>query len=258
MKMVCTIALLVAFATSRPAVAAPLTPQQMNFGILHNSVGMTVSMIQQTLGVDSATLNFSGTFDDTSWTTSLTGQYAGRDINLLLTAAFDTGSLQGTYLSSGAAGGANWQGTGAWSFGSAVGPSINLNWSAEATIQGDGFGPFVPDRVGDGGWLPSELNGTTHIIDFGLYRLSLFGRPLPFPSVKVMDSDKIVPNNPGSAFASVRLRSEAIEVTGTGHFAETAGAVAGTVSVPEPSTALLCVIGLLALAVPKRVAGHVA
>ena len=249
---------LVLLATSRPAGATPLTAQQMNFGILHNSVAMTVSMIQQTFGRDSVTLDFSGSFDETSWMANLTGQYAGRDIDLLLTAVFDTASLRGTYLSNGTTGGANWQGTGAWSFGSTVGPSIDLNWSAEASIQGDGFGPFVPDRVGNGPWVPSPLDGTTHIIDFGFYRLSLFGRPLPFPAVKVMDSDKIVPNNPGSAFASVRLRNEAIEVTGTGHFAETAGAVSGTVSVPEPSTALLCVIGLLALAVPKRVAGHVA
>jgi hypothetical protein len=247
------ITLLVLLATSRPAEASPLTPLQMNFGVLHNSVAMTVSMIQQTFGVDSATFNFSGSFDETSWMTTLTGQYAGRDIDLLLTAVFDTVSLRGTYLSNGTTGGANWQGIGAWSFGSATGPSIDLNWSAEATIQGDGFGPFVPDRVGNGPWVPTPLNGTTHIIDFGLYRLSLFGRPLPFPAVKVMDSDKIVPNNPGSAFASVRLPSEAIEVTGTGHFAEIAGAVSGTVSVPEPSTALLCVLGLLALSVPKRI-----
>jgi hypothetical protein len=228
--------------------AASFTLQEMNFGILNNSLGMTTSMLLQTFGSSPAVLNYFGTFSDVNWTAALVGNYAGLDVDLVMNGTFNDASQQGSYLSTGTVGPATWQGTGTWSFAPPSASSVEVNWDAETTILIPGADPFKPDRKGNGPWTRQRLDGSTDIQDFGTYSWSFFGLPVPFFEFLMLESDWVVPNNPpGSAFASVILPRDDIALNGVADFGVVEGTTTGTVAViPEPSTLLLLSIGVLA------------
>jgi hypothetical protein len=246
------LAVFLVLLVARSSNAAPLTPEQMDFGVLNNSLAMTASMMLDTFGPVSTTLDYSGLFSDTGWSLTVTGDYGGKAVDLKLAAVFDPSSLQGSYGSSGTIGVATWQGSGTWGFDSANAPSIELEWTAEATVLAAGFDPFAPDRRGNGPWIPTPLDGVTSVQDFGRYRKSLFGIPIPFTDFFRLESDKIVPNNQGSAFASVRLPSEGITIDSTANFAALQSTVAGKITVPEPSLVSLSIVGIIALVGRRR------
>jgi len=227
--------------------AVPFSPSEKNVEALNESLLMTTSMLTQTYGVAPTTLSYSGSFLDTSWNAGLSGNYAGMSLNLSFNGTFDIGLDQGSFISTGTLGTASWDGVGTWSFTDVDAQSIDMSWDSEATITpliGSIFKPdkhfTVPKR-----WARSSVGDVWHIADYGKYRSTIFG--IPFGPEKQEISDWIIPKDgPQNATVTVSLPEDFIILRETANFDN--GTVSGTLTVPEPPTYLLMLLGFFGLA----------
>jgi hypothetical protein len=224
------------------AQAEPITLQERNLTALNNALLMTTSMLEQVFGPSIATLPYRGTFNESSWSAMLAGDYGSMAVNLTFSGTFDSTSQQGAFTATGTVGTTAWDELGVWSFADLDPDTVEMSWESAATVQ-LASGLTSPDRRGNGPVLRQQMGDLTIIQDFGFYRKTLFGVPLPFTGEFRIESETI--RRGDQASVTVDLPDDLAILTGTADFA--AGTTSGTIQVvPEPSTLALLGGALLA------------
>jgi hypothetical protein len=230
------------------AQAEPITLQERNLGALNNALLMTTSMLEQVFGLSIAALPYRGTFNDSSWSAELAGNYASMAVNLTFSGLFDSMSQQGAFTATGTVGTAAWDERGLWSFADLDPDTVEMSWESAATVQ-LASGLTSPDRRGNGPTFRRQMGDLVIIQDFGFYRKTLFGVPLPFTGEFRIESETI--RRGDQASVSIHLPDDLAILTGSADFV--AGTTSGTIQVvPEPSTLALLGGGLMAARLLRR------
>lgn len=230
--------------------AGPFSAFEKNVEALNESVLMTGSMLVQSFGVSPATLSVSGSFQDSSWSASLSGTYASMLVNLSFGGLFDLSLDQGSFTSTGTIGTSSWNGSGAWSFADVDARTVAMLWDSEATLTSALATTKKPDKHIKPGlfWTRIRFDKYDLLEDFGKYQSTADG--IPFGPEREQYSSIMDYGDPPNMFiVTVRLPGDFIVLQETANFDK--GTVSGTLTVPEPHTLLLMIVGLCGLGLPK-------
>lgn len=246
------IALVILLFWNTAAHAIPFTSLDKNVGALTESAVMSTSKIVQVFGASVNTLSYSGTFNNSNWSLTISGSYSGASLNLSFNGYFDEILNKGSFISTGTLGTATWNGSGTWSFIGIDPKTIGMLWTSEAIIKPVAGEQKKPDKHFTDPKITFETSDDKYIYrtDYGKYFDTEDGKRIGEEKEQI--SDWVIPKDgPQIASLTVSLKEDNIFLIGSADFDN--GTIGGSINVvPEPSTVLLLYTGLAGFAVLRR------